>query len=115
MSGNNDEVRAELAELRARVARTLDADRPEAVARRRKTKQRTARENIDDLVDPGSFVEWGAFAIASQRTRRTQEDLIEKTPADGLVGGIGQHENIWRMAYVRGPEGIVVALAERIG
>jgi catechol 2,3-dioxygenase-like lactoylglutathione lyase family enzyme len=33
----------------------------------------------------------------------------------GLVGGIGQHENIWRMAYVRGPEGIVVSLAERVG
>ena len=33
----------------------------------------------------------------------------------GLVGGIGQYENIWRMAYVRGPEGIVVALAEQIG
>ena len=33
----------------------------------------------------------------------------------GLVGGIGQHEDVWRMAYVRGPEGIIVALAERIG
>jgi catechol 2,3-dioxygenase-like lactoylglutathione lyase family enzyme len=33
----------------------------------------------------------------------------------GLVGGIGQHQNIWRMAYVRGPEGIIVSLAERIG
>ena len=33
----------------------------------------------------------------------------------GLVGGIGQYEDIWRMAYVRGPEGIIVALAERIG
>jgi catechol 2,3-dioxygenase-like lactoylglutathione lyase family enzyme len=33
----------------------------------------------------------------------------------GLVGGIGQHENIWRMAYVRGPDGIIVSLAERIG
>jgi catechol 2,3-dioxygenase-like lactoylglutathione lyase family enzyme len=33
----------------------------------------------------------------------------------GLVGGIGQHENIWRMAYVRGPEGIIVSLSERIG
>jgi catechol 2,3-dioxygenase-like lactoylglutathione lyase family enzyme len=33
----------------------------------------------------------------------------------GLVGGIGQHENTWRMAYVRGPEGIVVSLTERIG
>lgn len=33
----------------------------------------------------------------------------------GLVGGIGQYENIWLMAYVRGPEGIIVSLAERIG
>jgi hypothetical protein len=33
----------------------------------------------------------------------------------GLVGGIGQHEDTWLMAYVRGPEGIVVSLAERIG
>jgi hypothetical protein len=33
----------------------------------------------------------------------------------GLVGGIGQYEHIWRMAYVRGPEGIIVSLAERIG
>jgi hypothetical protein len=33
----------------------------------------------------------------------------------GLVGGIGQYENVWRMAYVRGPEGIIVSLAERIG
>ena len=32
----------------------------------------------------------------------------------GLVGGIGQHENTWRMAHVRGPEGIVVSLTERI-
>jgi catechol 2,3-dioxygenase-like lactoylglutathione lyase family enzyme len=33
----------------------------------------------------------------------------------GLVGGIGEHEGAWRMAYVRGPEGIIVSLAERIG
>ena len=69
---------------------TLDDKRPEAVARRRKTNQRTARQNLDDLVDPGSFVEYGAFAIASQRTRRTIEDLIERTPADGLITGIGR-------------------------
>jgi acetyl-CoA carboxylase carboxyltransferase component len=60
MSGDNDEVRAELAELRARVARTLDADRPEAVARRRKTGQRTVRENLADLLDAGSLLEYGA-------------------------------------------------------
>jgi hypothetical protein len=33
----------------------------------------------------------------------------------GLVGGIGEYENSWRMAYVRGPEGIIVSLAERMG
>ena len=42
--------------------------------------------------------------------------IIDRLTADGygLVGGIGQYEHIWRMAYVRGPEGIIVALAERI-
>ncbi|MFO1084839.1 MAG: carboxyl transferase domain-containing protein [Reyranellaceae bacterium] len=85
-----DHIRPDLAEYFERRALTLDAERPDAVARRRKTNQRTARQNLDDLVDPGSFIEWGAFAIASQRTRRTSEDLIEKTPADGLITGIGR-------------------------
>jgi catechol 2,3-dioxygenase-like lactoylglutathione lyase family enzyme len=42
---------------------------------------------------------------------------IDRLTSDGygLVGGIGQYENVWRMAYVRGPEGIIVSLAERIG
>jgi acetyl/propionyl-CoA carboxylase alpha subunit/acetyl-CoA carboxylase carboxyltransferase component len=85
-----DHVRPDLAEYFERRAMTLDEKRPDAVARRRKTNQRTARQNLDELVDPGSFVEYGAFAIASQRTRRTVEDLIEKTPADGLITGIGR-------------------------
>lgn len=85
-----DHVRPDLAEYFERRALTLDDSRPDAVARRRKTNQRTARQNLDDLVDPGSFVEYGAFAIAGQRTRRTIEDLIEKTPADGLITGIGR-------------------------
>jgi acetyl/propionyl-CoA carboxylase alpha subunit/acetyl-CoA carboxylase carboxyltransferase component len=85
-----DHIRPDLAEYLDRRAMTLDDRRPDAVARRRKTNQRTARENLDDLVDPNSFVEYGAFAIASQRTRRTLEDLIEKTPADGLITGIGR-------------------------
>ena len=67
----------------------LDAARPDAVERRRRTGQRTARENVDDLVDPGSFVEYGPLVIAAQRRRRELEDLIERTPADGLVAGIG--------------------------
>ena len=54
--------------------------RPEAVARRRKTHQRTARENVDDLCDPGTFVEYGPLVIAAQRRRRTIEDLVKNTP-----------------------------------
>ena len=101
-----DYIRPDLAEYFERRAMTLDDKRPDAVARRRKTNQRTARQNLDDLVDPGSFVEWGAFAIASQRTRRTQEDLIEKTPADGLITGIGRVNG-----SLFGPEKSRVAIA----
>jgi acetyl-CoA carboxylase carboxyltransferase component/biotin carboxyl carrier protein len=85
-----DHVRADLAEVQQRHAVTLDAARPDAVARRRKTGQRTARENIADLCDPDSFVEYGALQVAAQRQRRTIEDLIERTPADGLVAGVGR-------------------------
>ena len=79
--------RTDLAELLARRALTEDAARPEAVARRHEAGARTARENLADLVDPGSFVEYGRFAIAAQRGRREVQDLIERTPADGLVAG----------------------------
>jgi acetyl-CoA carboxylase carboxyltransferase component len=81
------EGRDELAELVARRALTEDAARAEAVDRRHETGARTARENIADLVDPGSFVEYGRFAIAAQRGRREVQDLIERTPADGLLAG----------------------------
>jgi len=84
-----DHVRPDLEEVQARHAIGLDAARPDAVARRRKTGQRTARENVDDLCDSDSFVEYGSLVIAAQRRRRTEEDLIERTPADGLVAGIG--------------------------
>ena len=84
-----DLIRADLAELHARHALGLDANRPGAVARRRRTGQRTARENIADLFDTNSFVEYGALTIAAQRRRRTLDDLMKNTPADGLVGGIG--------------------------
>ncbi len=82
-----DEERDDLAELRRRAALTGDEARPDAVRRRHEGGGRTARENIADLVDPGSFVEYGRFAIAAQRGRREVEDLIARTPADGLVGG----------------------------
>jgi acetyl-CoA carboxylase carboxyltransferase component len=85
-----DHMRADLAEVEARHAATRDAARADAVARRRRTGQRTARENVDDLCDPGSFVEYGALVVAAQRQRRAIDDLIARTPADGLVAGIGR-------------------------
>jgi len=84
-----DLIRSDLAELIARTAFTLDKNRPEAVAKRHKKNQRTARENIEDLCDPGSFIEYGALIVAGQRARRSIDDLIKKTPADGLITGIG--------------------------
>lgn len=82
-------IRPDLAEIIERHAFTLDKNRPEAVSRRRAKKQRTARENVEDLCDPGSFIEYGALIVAAQRSRRTLDDLVKRTPADGLIAGIG--------------------------
>ena len=82
-----DPENADLAELWRRRSLTEDAARPDAVARRHAAGGRTARENIADLVDPESFVEYGRFVIAAQRHRRDVDDLIARTPADGLVAG----------------------------
>ncbi len=83
-----DRPRADLDEVRERHQRTLDEGRQAAVAKRHARGRRTARENIADLVDAGSFVEYGALAIAAQRSRRSESDLIANTPADGLVAGL---------------------------
>ena len=83
-------VRADLAEVMERHEVVLDHRRPEAVERRRATQQRTARENVADLVDEDSFVEYAPLVVAAQRYRRSLEELIARTPADGLVGGIGK-------------------------
>lgn len=85
-----DCLRPDLAEALDRHAVTLDDRRPEAVARRRRTGQRTVRENVDDLCDSGSFVEYGALALAAQRQRLSLEELIARTPADGMIAGIGR-------------------------
>ncbi len=82
-----DGGRDDLAELLERRALTRDEARQEAVGRRHEAGGRTARENIDDLVDAGTFVEYGRFAIAAQRGRRSVEELIERTPGDGLLAG----------------------------
>jgi acetyl-CoA carboxylase carboxyltransferase component len=87
---NGSDVRPELAELRARVAQTLDAGRVETTERRHARGRRTTRENIEDLCDAGSFEEYGGLAVAAQRARRSAEDLAANTPADGLVTGIGR-------------------------
>ena len=79
--------REDLAEVLARRRLTGDEARQEAIARRHAKGGRSARENLEDLVDPGSFVEYGRFAIAAQRGRRELDDLIASTPADGLIGG----------------------------
>jgi acetyl-CoA carboxylase carboxyltransferase component len=79
--------RPSLAEARRRHEAGLDAARPDAVRRRHATGHRTARENIEDLCE--SFTEYGPLVIAAQRRRRSLDELIEKTPADGLVGGVG--------------------------
>ena len=85
-----DTIRPDLAEVLARQALTRDPARPEMVERRHREHRRSARENIDDLCDPGSFTEYGSLAIAAQRNRRELQELIERTPADGLVAGIGR-------------------------
>lgn len=92
-------LRADLQRLIDRQAKTLDAARPEAVARRHAQGLRTARENVGDLCDEDSFIEYGALAIAAQRSRRSEEDLIDHTPADGMVTGIGSINGA-----VHGPE-----------
>ncbi|WP_433527481.1 carboxyl transferase domain-containing protein [Nocardia pseudovaccinii] len=83
-----DAIRADLSEVRERHRIGLDTGRPAAVAKRHGLGRRTARENIADLVDQDSFLEYGALAVAAQRLRRSPEDLIANTPADGLIGGI---------------------------
>ena len=94
-------VRTDLLALQQRQARTLDAARPEAVVKRHAQGLRTARENLADLCDAGSFIEYGALAVAAQRSRRTEEDLIQNTPADGMVTGMGavNGQRIVAMAY----------------
>jgi acetyl-CoA carboxylase carboxyltransferase component len=95
------EDRADLQKLQERLAFTHDAARPEAVAKRHALGLRTARENIADLCDEGSFVEYGALAVAAQSRRRSADDLMRNTPADGMVTGIGcvNGQRVVVMAY----------------
>lgn len=93
--------RRDLQRLRERRALLADAARPEAMARRHATGLRSARENLADLLDDGSFVEVGGFVVAAQRSRRSLDDLQRNTPADGLVCGTGlvQGRPVAALAY----------------
>ena len=82
-------IRPDLQQVRERHALTLDASRPAAIGKRHALGLRSARENIADLCDAGSFKEYGALAVAAQRSRRSENDLMRHTPADGMVTGIG--------------------------
>ena len=95
------QARADLKKLQDRLAFIQDAQRPEAVAKRHAMGMRTARENIADLCDPDSFVEYGALAVAAQSRRRSADDLMRNTPADGMVTGIGcvNGQRVVVMAY----------------
>lgn len=88
-SPDPDHIRPDLAQLQARLARTLDEARPDAVKRRRGRGQRTTRENIADLCAGGDFHEYGQLLLAGQRRKHGLEKLLDLSPADGIVTGIG--------------------------
>ncbi|MGY1616029.1 carboxyl transferase domain-containing protein [Geodermatophilus sp. SYSU D00691] len=89
-----DAIRPELAEVLERQRGTRDEARPDAVAARRAAGRRTARETVAALCDGGPFIEYGALGIAAQRRRRTLEELVARTPADGMVTGIGEVDGV---------------------
>jgi acetyl-CoA carboxylase carboxyltransferase component len=84
-----DTIRPDLAEVHDRHHRLTDGARPAAVARRHDRGARTARENIDDLCDLGTFTEYGGLTIAAQRRRHPHDRLVELSPADGMIAGFG--------------------------
>ncbi|HDQ04484.1 MAG TPA: biotin carboxylase [Deltaproteobacteria bacterium] len=85
----SESLRAGLAEVIKRHSYALDENRPDVVAKRAAKNQRTTRANVEDLFDKDSFVEYGALTIAAQRGRRSLDDLIQRTPGDGMIAGIG--------------------------
>ena len=80
-----DHIRDDLRENYDRHAFGLDENRPEAVARRRKLGYRMPRENIDRLVDPGSFKEYWPLVVARQHQRQHHRGATQNTPGDGVV------------------------------
>ena len=83
----DNEVQPSLEKVRKLISQTLDEQRPAAVSKRHKLGYRSARENLTDLVDKNSFVEYGQLAVAAQRSRLDYKDLQVKTAADGVITG----------------------------
>lgn len=79
----------QLDKFQQRQNKTLDQERPEAAAKRHAKGYRTARENLADLVDGDTFIEYGQMAVAAQRNRYVADELIKRTPADGIITGLG--------------------------
>jgi acetyl/propionyl-CoA carboxylase alpha subunit/acetyl-CoA carboxylase carboxyltransferase component len=90
-----DYIRPDLAEVYARQAKLGDDQKPEKVQKRKDRGQRTARENITDLCDDGTFEEYGGLIVAARQRRNTMEELIDQTPADGMVAGVGRVNGKW--------------------
>ena len=84
-----DFIRPDLEEMYMRHAYTLDENRQEAVAKRYARGYRMPRENIDELMDPGSFKEYWPLIVARQHRRHDMDTLRRDTPADGLLAGTG--------------------------
>lgn len=82
--------RADLRKVLDRHVRTHDASRSAAIAKRHRLGLRSGRENVADLCDPKTFLEYGALALAAQRNRRSVDELIAETPADGVITGLGR-------------------------
>ena len=79
---------SKLTELNRRLSKTLDDERDQARKKRHDKGYRTARENLEDLVDPDSFNEYGQLAVAAQRSRRDYDELQTETAADGIITGL---------------------------
>jgi len=77
-----------LEELQAQLAYSSDVMRADAVQRRHKKGYRSARENLADLCDKDSFVEYGQLAVAAQRERKDAESLKVETPGDAVITGL---------------------------
>ena len=85
-----------MSDFESEIEKTLDKEREQEILKRHSRGYRTARENLEDLVDADSFIEYGQLAVAAQRERLNADELKLKSAADGVLTGLatinsGQH------------------------